>query len=170
MKGSACENFLTTITEMLTTDEVLTAEARQRLQEHASGCDRCHGSQDLIELAGLPATERDPVPWPDDRRFEAMRGAVQQQIESGRKRSRRGWFVVAAAGMLLVAWFGLTPRSPQEPEIRYEDLWGHDDWSEEVWAGAGAVPETESLDEDEREALWQWLEDDAEPNLDGGEV
>ena len=87
MKGSACENFLTTITEMLTTDEVLTAEARQRLQEHASGCDRCHGSQDLIELAGLPATERDPVPWPDDRRFEAMRGAVQQQIESGRKRS-----------------------------------------------------------------------------------
>ena len=158
--------------DSLATDEILSDDVQQRLQDHAAACERCRGSRDLIQLAGQPAAKRDPLPLPDEDRFASIHAGVRQQILNNRIHRGRTVFVAAAA-VLLIGWLGLAVRSRLEPaeqlpavtasEIRYEDLWGQDDWSEEVWAGAGVVPDTTDLDEEEQAALWKWLED-------GGEV
>ena len=181
----SCDAFEAGLSEALASETPAPVSTRAALRRHAESCPVCVASESLIVLAGLAAEARDPVPLPDDDRWSSVRAGIREECSRGgtRPSTWRRW--AAAASIAAAGWLGWTIwertgngfPSPERVE-RAESadmlegaapIWAAEDWNEEVWAGASPIPDVESLDSDEREALWQWLEEEgAFDDVEGG--
>lgn len=117
---------------------------------------------------------------------QALNLEAAEELTTGHKASKQPWLYWAAAAVLVVvAWVGVSQVffsdgesqpsarpvveanipldfSDIEPEVVAETVsaWEFESWELDVWVGASPIPDTESLSDDERDALWQWLEED----------
>ncbi len=82
-----CEEYVDTLGDYL--DGTLAADARQRLERHLAGCERCRGTAD--DLARIRATARAlPDRTPPDRVWARIEGDLAREAQAP-ARPRRGW-------------------------------------------------------------------------------
>jgi len=111
-----CASFENALTEMFgdPVDPTLQRETLADLRDHAATCAECEGAAELVELAALPPTERDPVEMPPESYWEgfnasiANRGALRAEGQSRgvlRRYAPAAAVVVAlSGGWLLRGW------------------------------------------------------------------
>jgi hypothetical protein len=104
-----CASFENALTEMLgdPTDPTLQRERLSELRAHAAGCPECRGAAELVELAALPPTQRDPVDMPPESYWEGFGASISGRMGTPPNEQPRGVLRrYAAAAAVIVALFG----------------------------------------------------------------
>lgn len=141
-----CASFENRLTELLGGDSATDTkrETLAELKQHAASCPECHGAGVLVELAGLPPEQRDPLDLPPDSYWEGFNASVATRLDeqqasrasdgAGRRRLIAAASIVAAlaVGWSLRGWIDPGPsgarqvaeeRSTADPEwSRLEEL------------------------------------------------
>jgi len=100
-----CASFENRLTEML--DGQTDDAALDELRRHVEECPACNGAATLVELAALPARERDPLDAPPQGYWDGFNASVAQRLDQGLadRRPAANWRRYAAAAALVVVLF-----------------------------------------------------------------
>ncbi|HZN54200.1 MAG TPA: hypothetical protein VFB67_02665 [Candidatus Polarisedimenticolaceae bacterium] len=123
--GMSCAAFESGLADALASSDGGDPRVVAALRDHAAGCPRCAPSAELIDLAALPAEERDPVDDPPPRYwsgFEARLAVRLAAPERGTRRAARFGVAVAAAIVLVVVLILARRPAPPPPVVSKEDV------------------------------------------------
>jgi len=119
-----CADFERRLVELIAGESVAEADERlRRLREHSRDCDDCRDSDDLLLWLELPREQRDPAEAPVPEYWQDFNRRLDDRMEreDAPRRLRAGWWVAAAAALVLVLvgprFFGPDPGDPESPPI-----------------------------------------------------
>jgi len=101
-----CAAFENRLTEVLAgeLDPATSRGVLTELEDHAANCAECGAATEWVELAALPAAERDPVEPPSAAYWDGFNASVARRVESRAERApATGWRPLAAAAAITLA-------------------------------------------------------------------